>query len=388
MEHEVRDTQLPWALEHGLASEPRILVIDDEPVNVRLLERVLATAWAVEVVGVTDPREAGERFDAFEPDLVLLDLHMPHIDGWTLLEDLRRRGGADDPVPIIVLTADVTPEARRRSLELGATDLLTKPFDHTEILLRIRNVIRSRALHLRIRDHAAELDRTVLERTVELNTTIRELRRVDEQRRALLTRLIDAEERDRMRLAAEIHNDQIQHLTAVGMRIARLQGMVSGDKEATKAMGLLQESVASATRRLRHLLFELRPPSLDRDGLRIAILDYAQGNGREEVQQLSVEDNVEGELPPEVRAVAYRILHEVLATARRLRSPGGMEVSLETKDGGLLARVTGGDMSAELPDGEPGSMVAMRERAELAGGWLRIRDTTDAGTEIEFWIPA
>jgi signal transduction histidine kinase len=387
--HEVRGLQPPPALAHGLSTEPRILVVDDEPVNIRLLERVLARAWPADIRGVTDPRLACETFDAFRPDLVLLDLHMPHVDGWTLLEDLRGRGGPADLVPIIVLTADVSPEARRRSLELGATDLLTKPFDHTEILLRIRNVIRTRALHLRIRDHAANLDRIVSERTAQLDSTIEELQRVDEQRRNLLARLVDAEERDRVRLAAEIHDDQMQHMAAVGMRVAALQGTLAGDPESRAALDRLQESIASATGRLRHLLFELRPPSLDRDGLRMAILEYAHGGGGDEGPAVTVEDSLDREPAPEARAVAYRILHEALANARRRGHARHVKVSLLSREGGLLARVTDDGVASVLEPENEGevSTEPMRERAELAGGWLRIRGAPTGGTEVEFWIP-
>jgi DNA-binding response OmpR family regulator len=381
-----RQTPAPSSTpEHGLTTVPRILVVDDEPANVRLLERVLATAWTAEIAGVTDPRQAGERFDAFRPDLVLLDLHMPHIDGLTLLEMLLQRTSPDDPIPIIVLTADVSPEARRRSLELGATDLLTKPFDHTEILLRIRNVLRTRALHLRVRDHAADLDRMVGERTAKLNATIGELRRLDQQRRDLLGRLVDAEERDRMRLAAEINDDQIQHLAAVSMRLATLRGGLSANDEAAQALDLLQESVASATRRLRRLLFELRPPSLDRDGLRMAILEYARGEEREESQLVTVEDLLDQEPPGAVRAVVYRILHQALAISRRSGPNDHLRVSLRTKDAGVFARVSGvGESSGDALD----STDSMRERAELAGGWLKTRHADSGNTEIEFWIPA
>jgi CheY-like chemotaxis protein len=375
-------------LEHGLPTIPRILVVDDESVNVRLLERVLAGAWTVEIVGITDPRQACERFDALRPDLVLLDLHMPHVDGWALLEALRRRTDADDPIPIIVVTADVSPEARRRSLELGATDILTKPFENMEILLRIRNVMRTRALHLRVRDHAAHLDRVVGERTQELGTTIEELRRVDEQRRNLLARLLEAEERDRIRLAAEINDDQIQHLAAVSMRLTTLRSTFPATRETTEALDRLQESVASATRRLRHLLYELRPPALDRDGLKMAILQYARGDGRAEPQSVTVDDLLDREPPPAARAVAYRILHQSLAIARRTRPADHLRVSLRSKDGGLLARVSGPrDGSGAGPDDGLDSLDPMRERAELAGGWLTTRQG-DADTEMEFWIPA
>ncbi len=143
-----------------LEHPPRILVIDDQPVNVHLLVRVLKTVGLDEVRSTTDPREAAALFLEFEPDLVLLDLHMPGLDGFGVMEQLRDLTGEDEFVPIIIITADVTPEVRSRALAGGANDFLTKPFERTEVLLRINNLLQTRALHLRLdeRRNQAELE--------------------------------------------------------------------------------------------------------------------------------------------------------------------------------------------------------------------------------------
>ncbi len=139
-----------------MLAEPRlgdakILIVDDERVNVVLLERILAQAGYRNVKGVVDPTEALRLYDQFEPDLVLLDLHMPTLDGFAVMKLLEDRIPSDAFLPILVLTADVQPEVKQRALAAGAKDFVNKPFDRTEVLLRIQNLLQTRFLHLRLR---------------------------------------------------------------------------------------------------------------------------------------------------------------------------------------------------------------------------------------------
>jgi signal transduction histidine kinase/DNA-binding NarL/FixJ family response regulator len=125
----------------------RVLAIDDEPANLDLLSFFLEDEGLSGFTGTSDSRAALRTFDEVRPDLVLLDLHMPHLDGFALMRGLRERVGADEFLPVLVLTADVTPQARLRALEEGASDFLTKPLDAVEVVLRIRNLLRTRVLH-------------------------------------------------------------------------------------------------------------------------------------------------------------------------------------------------------------------------------------------------
>lgn len=134
-----------------------ILVIDDEEPNVLLLQRLLRSGGYFNVVATTDPRQAIPLVQQHSPDLVLLDLHMPHLDGFAVMKALGAEMAADDFVPVLVLTADWTHEAREQVLGAGAKDFLTKPFDRTEVLLRIRNLLDTRALHTRLQRHRAVL---------------------------------------------------------------------------------------------------------------------------------------------------------------------------------------------------------------------------------------
>jgi putative two-component system response regulator len=146
----------------------RILLVDDEPAMVRSLETILERAHYDDVVATTDPRAAGELFSGVEPDLVLLDLHMPRMDGFAVLAELRKRTLPGSYVPVLVVTGDVSPDARRRALAAGAKDFIGKPFDPPEIVLRIANFLEARRLHLELQRQNLALESSVARRTREL----------------------------------------------------------------------------------------------------------------------------------------------------------------------------------------------------------------------------
>lgn len=145
----------------------KILIIDDEPLNVALLEDMLSEAGYKQVRSVTDSRVAVATCGTFVPDLVLLDLMMPHVDGLSILHSLRSAGD-EFFLPVIVLTADASEETKRAALGAGATDFLLKPFDHTEVLLRIANLLEMRRLHIQLDTQRAALEDALRERSLEL----------------------------------------------------------------------------------------------------------------------------------------------------------------------------------------------------------------------------
>ena len=156
-----------WLPNAALYSKMKIVVIDDEPANVALLEMMLADGGYTRVKAVTDSRLAVDACIAFEPYLVLLDLMMPHVDGFTILESLRA-AAAETFLPVIVLTADINETTKLRALRAGATDFLLKPFDQLEVLLRINNLLETRRLHLQLDMQVAAYADAVRERTSEL----------------------------------------------------------------------------------------------------------------------------------------------------------------------------------------------------------------------------
>lgn len=145
----------------------KILIVDDEATNVALLQDILSEAGYTRVTAVTDSRRALDTCATLRPDLVLLDLMMPPPDGFSILESLRANDG-EIFFPIIVLTADVNEESKRRALYAGATEFLVKPFDQLEVLLRIANSLETRRLHLLLDNQRAAFEEAVRARSLEL----------------------------------------------------------------------------------------------------------------------------------------------------------------------------------------------------------------------------
>jgi putative two-component system response regulator len=181
----------------------RILVVDDEEGNVDILRRILTRAGFSHVETTTDPRLVCDLYQRQRPDLILLDLHMPHLDGLEVMERLNEIAEASY-LPILILSADLTPEARREALSRGAKDFVGKPFMQDELLLRIRTLLETRLLYLQIQSQNQLLEAKVRERT----------RALEEAQIEILERLA---------VAAEFRDDNTgQHTQRVGQMSALL----------------------------------------------------------------------------------------------------------------------------------------------------------------------
>ena len=147
----------------------RILIVDDEPANVEVLVRLLERAGFTRIESTNDPREAASLYVRVRPDLILLDLHMPHMDGLMVMDELNALAEASY-LPILMLTGDMSPEARREAMSRGAKDFVNKPFHSDEVLLRIRTLLETRFLYLEIQSQNQMLEAKVRERTRELES--------------------------------------------------------------------------------------------------------------------------------------------------------------------------------------------------------------------------
>ncbi|MCA1702401.1 MAG: response regulator, partial [Actinobacteria bacterium] len=183
--------------------DSHIVVVDDEPVNVRLLEKLLGAAGYRNLSLTSDPRSVLHLCAQKEPDLVITDLRMPGMDGFGVLEQLRHSFPERAYLPILVITADGDREARERSLGLGASDFLTKPFDRTEVLLRVHNLLETRSLHTRLHEYNHDLEEKVRDRTERLWNAVTELE-ASERR----VRLSQQETVTRLSIAAEFRDDE------------------------------------------------------------------------------------------------------------------------------------------------------------------------------------
>jgi putative two-component system response regulator len=186
----------------------RILIIDDRAENILLLERMLQEAGYQHLRSITDSRTALSTFTEFQPDLVAIDLRMPHVDGFSLLKQFRSLVPEGAFVPMLVLTADNSRKAKQEALALGAKDFVTKPIDRVEILLRIYNLLETRWLYVELQGHTDTLELKVRDRT----------RQLEEAQLEILQRLA---------LAAEYRDDCTgQHTQRVGELAALLAAAI------------------------------------------------------------------------------------------------------------------------------------------------------------------
>src|ERR671918_589241 len=211
-------------------SDARLLIIDDTDANLQLMERILKRAGYTSVNTTADPTAAVSLYIRLQPDLIVLDLHMPGMDGFEVMEALNDVVPTNSFLPILVLTGDVDRDARDRALSTGAKDFLTKPFDPTELLLRIRNLLETRQLHQVLQNHNEHLENTVAERTGELRQALDTLKEAQ-------SRLKESQEETvrRLSIAAELRDEStgahIQRMSRYCALMARELGMESDECE-------------------------------------------------------------------------------------------------------------------------------------------------------------
>jgi PAS domain S-box-containing protein len=208
-------------------------------------------------------------------------------------------------------------------------------------------------------------------------------------RRAVLARVVSAGEEERRQIATDIHDDSIQVMAAAGMRLQILRRSLD-DPEHLSRLDELEHTIELSIARLRHLIFELRPPVLDLEGLAAALRMYAADVTAETGAEFELEDRLTSEPPESVRVILYRIAQEVLTNVRKHSAASRVKVRISDRDRGYEVRIEddGVGFVPELADRRPGhlGLAAIRERAELAGGSFEVESTPGAGTVVEFWI--
>jgi len=218
-------------------SDARLLIIDDTEANLPLMERILTRAGFASVTTTSDPTAAVSLYIRMEPDLIVLDLHMPGMDGFEVMEALKDVVPPSSFLPILVLTGDIDRDARDRALSTGAKDYLTKPFDPTELLLRIRNLLETRHLHQVLQGHNEHLENTVAERTGELRQALATLEHAQ-------TRLKESQEETvrRLSIAAELRDESTgAHIQRMSRYCALMARELGSDSERVELLRLASQ---------------------------------------------------------------------------------------------------------------------------------------------------
>lgn len=154
--------------------ESKILIVDDQEHLGQTLKDLLEEENFSQVRYLGDPRQTVDTYKSFQPDLLILDIHMPHMDGFQVMADLKEVE-KDSYIPVLILTGETEIETRYRALKAGARDFLTKPFNAVETIARITNLLEVRLLHNNIREQNFLLERAVQERTHQLKETLEQL---------------------------------------------------------------------------------------------------------------------------------------------------------------------------------------------------------------------
>lgn len=202
--------------------DPHFLIVDDHATNVMVLELLLAQDGYTSVTSITDPTAVVGELVRHTPDLVLLDLRMPELDGFDVMRIIQEHATLHHPIPILVITGDPSQAARRQALDAGARDFVSKPFDTVELSLRIRNLLQTSRLQLDLQCLNATLEERVTRRTAELEQARREAFR-------------------RLALAAEYRDDQTrQHTKRVGLAA----GLLAVELGLERSMADVIETVA------------------------------------------------------------------------------------------------------------------------------------------------
>jgi signal transduction histidine kinase len=242
-------------------------------------------------------------------------------------------------------------------------------------------------LEQQLRAHNEQLEAKVAERTEELREVIAELQEIDEQRRRLLEHVVRAAEEERTRIAHDIHDDPVQKMAALKMRLELFRKKHPDLSDIDEALEVMRVTIQS----MRTLLFDLSPPTLEEEGLGSA-LTYLLENSHSSFDWMVDDDALDEEPAVQTSLILYRIAQEAFANARKHAQAEHIRVTLQPRDGGTTMQIVDdgvGFIPQEALVAAPGhlGLAAIRERAEMAGGWSKLWSLPGQGTTLEVWLP-
>jgi len=372
-----------------------LLVVDDRPADRDLAATVLGYA-GYHVLEASSGAAALAIARDERPDLIITDILMPVMNGYEFVRRLR-----EDPdlrnVRVIFSTASYTEgEVRLLADACGVTRFLPKPC-HPSLMVSVVGDALGLERQIVAPLHAAHLEqeerRLINDKLVQ---TINELELVSAERQRLVGQLLQAHEDERRRIAEQLHDDPIQAIVAVGMRLETLARDLDdpGHRDLVEA---LQLTVRAAVDRLRAMVFALVPAELDTQGLAVALEILLEHRFSAGDVHATLDDRTTREAPARTRTLLYRMVQEALTNVDKHAAAANVRVTLDETDGFFTVRITddgrGFDPTQAIRP-RPGhlGLASINERATLAGGSLRLTSTsTSAGgraTTVEITLPA
>ncbi len=342
---------------------PVILIIDDEAPARDVLEAYLAGS-GYELVFAATPGEGLALAVARIPDVILLDVRMPGMDGYEVCRRMRAHASLLN-VPVIMTTALDDRSSRLQGLQAGADEFLSKPFDSVELKIRIGALLRLNAF--------------------------RRMAREREGMRSLTAHLQTAREEERTRIAREVHDDLGQMLTALKMDLMSLQGQEIGVVEKAVRLPVMIGLVDQALQTVQRITSELRPGMLDDLGLAAALEwqcdEFRARTGIDAFLSVRPEDLVTDR---DRSTALFRIVQETMTNVVRHAQATAVHISLQRRDGVLILIVRDNGIGAkpeQLAGRSAFGILGMQERVLAFDGEFIIRGIPDTGTIIEVRIP-
>jgi signal transduction histidine kinase len=343
-------------------------------------------------------REASTGEEALElarrdpPDVLITDILMPAMNGYEVVRRLRAQDETA-AIPVVFCTAnDVESEVERLAADCGVFHFIVKPADPETIAGTVAEVLGSpRALPGALVSH--EFDREQLSLLNDkLVVKVGELEWASYERRKLVAQLIDAHEQEHQRLAEELHDDSVQAVVALRMRLETLAGRSGAQPELARELDDLRGQAMATTERLRRLLDDIQPPQLDSGGLGIALKLFLEQASAEADVTCDLDDRTTREPTEPTRTLLYRTAREALANIRKHAAASQVDVQLAEDTHGFSLEVrddgNGFDTGKRLHV-RPGhlGLPAMRDQVESTGGRLRLESRLGGGTAVRVWLP-
>ena len=351
--------------------DANILIVDDEDASLRLLQRMLTEAGYTQVTAVKNPTEVCALHRQHDYDLILLDLQMPDMDGFSVMDGLKALDKGSY-TPVIVLTAQ--PDHKLRALRAGAKDFISKPFDLLEAKTRILNVLEVRMLYRKLESHNRLLEEAVRDRTTELSE--------------LASYLINVREDEKAHLAHELHDELGALLTVAKIDVGRLRIKLRELPTLAVHLDTLDRHLDDGIAMKRRIIETLRPSELAVLGLTTTLVNLATDVGtRLNIAMQTEFDEVE--LTDEGQLAIYRLVQEALTNVSKYANASHVSISVRAEPPVVRVRIDDNGIgfdSTALKSVTHG-IAGMRFRIEKLHGNLTVDSSPGAGTRLGATVP-